>query len=77
MEEDILEKMISDIANSYYELLKIGIEEGKEQFRVTILVADFMASLREQNILDCIDDVFNSSFLDKINFEANKYIGGI
>lgn len=75
MKEDIINEIASNISKSYYEVLINGFKEEENEFPISICIIDFIINLREKSIICNIDDIFVSSFLDKIIIEANKYIG--
>ncbi len=75
MKEDIINEIASSISKSYYEVLINGFKEEENEFHISICIINFIINLREKNIICNIDDIFVSSFLDKIIIEANKYIG--
>lgn len=79
MEKELVKEAMKIIMDGVFEsinnMVEVGLDEEKEKFKVTLLISNFINVLRENNINDDIENIFNSYFLDKINIEVNKYIG--
>lgn len=75
MKEQITKEVAKAISNSFYEVLMTGYEEEKERFPITMIIIDSMTMIKEKGIVCNLDDIFISTFLDKMYVESEKYIG--
>ena len=75
MKDNIKFEIVRNICDCYVDVLMAGLEEETEKFPLTLCIIDFITKLREKNIVYKIDDIFISTFLDKVNIETDNYIG--
>lgn len=72
--EEILRNMFNVICSNYIETLIIGIKEKENCFTYTIAVANFIAFLRERNIIVNLYTTFEDRIIDMVLREINNYL---
>lgn len=75
MKNDVKELIAKEIADTYKDILLNGFEEQEYRFFVTLSVIDFIAKLREKNIVYDLSDIFAEKIISLMYEETNKYIG--
>lgn len=72
--EEILRNMLSVICSNYVDTLMIGIEEEEKEFVYTLAVANFIATLREKNIIVDLYTAFEENIIDMVMRETSNYL---
>lgn len=74
MKKAMLKKIIEMICDDYIETLLVGIEEYEKDFPYTIACANFIAELKEKNIIVEFNEVFIDIVRDRIYRETSNYL---
>jgi len=75
VKNDVKELIATEIADTYKDILLNGFEEQEYKFFVTLLVIEFIAKLREKNIVYDLSDIFAEKIISLMYEETNKFIG--
>lgn len=76
MKEQELRKIVEFICNSHVDMIMENIEDNKKEFPYAIACANYIAELKEKNIIVRLNDVFIDIIIDRIFREFSNYIGG-
>lgn len=74
MKEKALKDIVSMICNDYIDTILVGIEEYKKDFPYTIACSNFIAELKEKNVVVEFNDIFISKIIDKLYREISNYL---
>ncbi len=72
--EDILKNILTIVCDNFVDTLLVGIEEYEKDFPYTIAVANFIAELRNHNIVVDFYGTFDSKIIDMVNRETSNYL---
>lgn len=76
MKNEVKQEIAREIADTYYNVIIDGFEEQAHKFFITLSVVDFIAKLKEHNIVKYeLDDIFTDTMINLMYDETNKYIG--
>lgn len=74
MKEEMLKKVIEMVCDDYIDTLLVGVEEYSKDFPYTIACANFIAELKEKNIIVQFNAVFIDIVRDRIYRETSNYL---
>ena len=73
--EDSLRKIISMVCDGYVDTIMTAIEEDNtKDFPYTIACANFIAELKEKNIIVELVGTFEDAIIDRIFREVSNYL---
>lgn len=79
MKEKELRKIVEFVCNGYVDTIMENIEDNKRSFPYAIACANYIAELKERNIIVGLNDVFIDIVIDividRIFREFSNYIG--
>lgn len=75
MREQELRKIVEFVCNGYVDTIMENIEDNKREFLYAIACANYIAELKENNIIVGLNDVFMDIVIDRIFREFSNYIG--
>lgn len=75
MKEKELRKIVEFVCNGYVDTIMENIEDNKRAFLYVIACANYIAELKEKNIIVELNDVFIDIVIDRIIREFSNYIG--
>lgn len=75
MKEQELRKIVKFVCNGYVDTIMENIEDNKRAFPYAIACANYIAELKEQNVIVELNDVFIDNVIDRIFREFSNYIG--
>ena len=74
-EKDALRKIISMVCNGYIDTIMTAIEEDNtKDFPYTIVCANFIAELKEKNIIVELVGTFEDTIIDRIFRDVSNYL---
>lgn len=73
MNEKVAKVVLLDICSNYVDVIISGLEEEKEKLVYTNALIEFISKIGIKNKLN---DIFIAKFLDKVDIEITKYLGG-
>ena len=74
MKEEMLKKVIEMVCDDYIDALLVGVEEYSRDFPYTIACANFIAELKEKNIIVEFNSIFIDIVRDRIYRETSNYL---
>lgn len=75
MKEQELRKIVEYVCGGFVDSIMENIEEQKRAFPYTIACANYIAELKDKNIIVELNDVFIDIIIDRIFREFSNYIG--
>lgn len=75
MNKQELRKIAEFVCNGYVDMIMENIEDRKREFPYAIACANYIAELKEKNIIVELNNVFIDIVIDRIFREFSNYIG--
>lgn len=77
MKNEVKKFIAQEISSTYYDVLIDGFKEQKKNFKLTLVIIEFINKLKENKIdIDYrLDNVLSEKIIDLMFLEAKNYIG--